>query len=206
MKPNIKFVLDRMNRRHVETVFSKFADEASGKIPLIKFGPALQEVGIVMTPGKEEELFKLSDIDEDGGLDRDEFFRAISMPSELEPWASTLPLDKLLAACMEEALAGAAASPDPLRKVAALSPQEIAEVVAYFSGAFRLLLEEQVDDLNKSFIESDKRAAEADGSNSKFQTFKMNVGSSRNFHKGLADRVGEFGVLRMRRSTAVSSL
>ena len=202
MKPNIKSVLDRVNRRHVETVFSKFADEASGKIPLIKFGPALQEMGIVMTPGREEELFKESDIDEDGGLDRDEFVRAISMPSELEPWASTLPLAKLLAACVEAALARAA-SADPLRKVAALSAQEIDEVAADFSGAFRLLLEEQVDGLKKSFIEMDRKAAEADGSNSKFQTFEMNVGSAENFHNGLADRVGEFRVLRRRRLSAV---
>ncbi len=192
MKPNIKFVIDRVNRRHIETVFSKYADTSSGKISLIQFRPALQAMGIMITSEREEELFKETDIDEDNSLDRDEFFRAINMPSELEPWASTLPLSKLLAGCVETALAGANELSDPLRKVADLSTQEMDQVTDDFSGAFRLILEEHVKDLKCSFSEMDKLAAEgSDGSNSKFQTFEMNAGTVDNFHKGLADRVGE---------------
>ena len=192
MKPSIKLLFDRMDHQLIDAAFLKFADQSSHRIPLDKFGPALLEMGIVTAPGKEEERFKEAAIDEDGGLDKDGFVRAISVPSALEPWSSTLPLAKLLAACLEAGLPSAAASPDPVRSVADLSPQEIRVVAADFSGALIRLLSEYVRALQECYGRQDKLAAAgSNGTGAKFQTFNMNAGNTGNFHNGLADRVGE---------------
>ena len=194
MKPLVHDVFYRLDRTHIDELFRTFADQPSNKIPLSRFTSALQGVGIATTPEKLKEMFKQADINEDGGLDRDEFFRVINVPSELEQWCTTLPLAKLLAACLEEALATACAASDrePVRKVADLSPQAIREATADFIGAVSRLLPERVRELKECLSELDKLATEgADGSSAKFQTFPMNVGCADNFHKGMADRVGE---------------
>lgn len=194
MKPSIKRLFDCMDPQLLDTTFRKFADASSHRISLDRFRLALQEMGIVLTPEEEEERFKEAAVDEDGGLDKDGFVRAIGTPSALEPWASTLPLSKLLAACVEEALASAAASPDPVRNVADLSPQQVNDVAADFSGALVRLLSEKAGELRECYSRQDRLAAAgSDGSGAKFQTFEMNVGTADNFHKGLADRVGERG-------------
>ena len=189
---SIKFLFDRMNAQRIEEVFQKYVDNSSQKIPLINFRPALNEMGIVTTPGKELELCEVAGIDEDAGLNKDEFIRLINMPSELEPWSSTLPLAKLLAACLEPVLARTPAVSEPVRKVADLSTQEIHEITVAFSGALSLLLEDQAKELKMSYSLLDKLAADSsNGSNTKFQIFPMNAGNTANFYKGLADRVGE---------------
>ena len=189
---SIKFLFDRMNAQRIEEVFQKYVDNSSQKIPLINFRPALNEMGIVTTPGKELELCEVAGIDEDAGLNKDEFIRLINMPSELEPWSSTLPLAKLLAACLEPVLARTPAVSEPVRKVADLSTQEIHEITVAFSGALSLLLEDQAKELKMSYSLLDKLAADSsNGSNTTFQIFPMNAGNTANFYKGLADRVGE---------------
>jgi hypothetical protein len=139
-------------------------------------------------------MFEEADINKDGALDRDEFARVINTPSELEQWCTTLPLPKLLAACLEPALAStSAAAPgrEAVRRVADLPPQAIQEAVADFSAAMGRLLPERVAGLRECFSEQDRLAAAgSNGSGVKFQTFPMNVGTAENFHKGLADRVG----------------
>jgi hypothetical protein len=205
MEANIKNLFDRLNAQRIDEVFLKFVDESSHKIPAVNFRPALVEMGIVTPPEKMNELFKEAGIDDDAGMDKDEFIRVINMPSELEPWSSTLPLAKLLAACLEPMLARIASASDPVRKVANLTSKEIHEVTVAFSGAMSLLLEEQAKELKLSYSLLDKLAADgSDQSNTKFQIIPMNVGNSDNFHKGLANRVGEhrrplLGQLRTRK-------
>jgi len=198
MKPNINDVFNRLSPLHIDQLFKKFADQPSNKVSKSRFRAALQEVGIVLTPGKETEMFREADIDEDGGLDRDEFVRAINVPSELEQLCTTLPLAKLLAACVEAALPSAAlpsaatADRDPVSYVGDLSPQAIREVTADFSAALARLLPEWAGGLKEGYGRLDQLAADgSDGSGAKFQTIKMSAGTSRNFHSGLADRVGE---------------
>jgi hypothetical protein len=185
-----------MDQERVKATFLKFADKSTARIPSTSFRLALQGLDIQMQPDKLRQLFKEADIDEDGGLDLDEFHRAINRPSELEQWCSTLPLAKLLSFCLETPLADAAAAShailaDPVRRVSELSPQDLDRVAEEFWGGVRRLLGEQASQLNRCYAELDQKAVErADGSSAKFQTFSMSAGTVEDFHKGLTNRVG----------------
>jgi hypothetical protein len=186
-----------MDRERVLASFHKFANKSTTRIPSASFPLALQELDIQVPPDKLQQLFKEADIDQDGGLDLEEFRRVIARPTELEQWCSTLPLAKLLGCCLEGTLADAAtASPhaalaDPVRRVCSLSPQDLDRVSEDFWGGVRRLLTEQASQLKRCYAELDSKAAEiGDGSNGKFQTFSMNAGTVEDFHKGLTDRVG----------------
>jgi hypothetical protein len=188
-----------MDRERVHATFHKFAEKSTARIPSTSFPLALQElqVDMQMQPDKLQQLFKEADIDQDGGLDLEEFRRVIARPTELEKWCSTLPLAKLLGCCLEGTLSdAAAASPpaalaDPVRRVCSLSPQDLDSVSEAFWGGARRLLAEQASQLKRCYAELDRKAAEVgDGSSGKFQTFSMSAGTMEDFHKGLTDRVG----------------
>ena len=186
-----------MDRERVHATFHKFADKSTTRVPSASFPLALQELDIQMPPDELQQLFKEADIDQDGGLDLEEFRRVIARPTELEQWCSTLPLAKLLSCCLEGTLAGAAAaSPhaalaDPVRRVCSMSPQDLDRVSEEFWVGSRRLLAEQASQLKRCYAELDSKAAEVgDGSSGKFQTFSMSAGTVEDFHKGLTDRVG----------------
>ena len=82
MQPINDFLFDRVNHQHIDKVFSNFADPSSHQIPKESFRHVLQEMGITTTPEKENELFKEADINEDGGLDKEEFIRVNAIPAE----------------------------------------------------------------------------------------------------------------------------
>ena len=154
-------------------------------------------MGIEMQREKCAQLFREVDIDEDDGLDAEEFLRAINCPSELEQWSSTLPLAKLLGCCLETAMVRAlvdcpSAQSDPIRKIVCMSSQDINTVADEFGEGLRRLVTQKVKELKQCFWELDKKAAEgSDGSSAKFQTFAMSAGTVEDFHKGLIDRVGK---------------
>jgi hypothetical protein len=186
-----------MDRERVHATFHKFADKSTTRVPSASFPLALQELDIQMPPDELQQLFKEADIDQDGGLDLEEFRWVIARPTELEQWCSTLPLAKLLGCCLDDTLADAAtASPhaalaDPVRRVCSLSPQDLDRVSKDFCEGARRLLAEQASQLKRCYAELDHKAAEAgDGSSGKFQTFSMSAGTVEDFHKGLTDRVG----------------
>ena len=152
------------------------------------FLPALQALGRI---APRLQLFAELDVDRNGGLDFDEFVRAVRHPSDIETWCATLPLAKLLASCLES-VKGSDESPDPIREmVSTLSSADAEKFAGEFYGGLRRLLEEKARELERWYKELDKKAAEAsDGSNSKY-TFDISAGSAENFHAGLNDRVGE---------------
>jgi hypothetical protein len=182
-----------MDQERVHATFHKFADESTTRIPSTSFPLALQELDIQVPPDKLQQLFKEADIDQDGGLDLEEFRWVIARPTELEQWCSTLPLAKLLGCCLEGTFSDAAvgSSPDPVRQVCSLSPQDLDRVSEEFWGGARRLLAEQASQLKRCYAELDSKAAEVgDGSSGKFQSFSMSAGTVEDFHKGLTDRVG----------------
>ena len=184
-----------MDTQHLKVHFQKFADEATLRMPCSQFLPALQEMGVESAPERAADLFKEADIDEDGGLDLDEFIRVIRRTTELEQWCSTLPLSKLLSFCLETPFKRAntcAEISDPIRTLLALSSNDFAAVAEEFCVGLKRLLVERARELESCYEVLDRKAAEgSNGSSAKFQSFTMSAGSAMDFHRGLTDRVGK---------------
>jgi hypothetical protein len=198
--------LKRLDRQFVSSVFFKFADECTSKILASKFPFALKELNIEAIPGTVAELFKEADLDEDGGLDLDEFYRVINRPSELEQWCLTLPLPKLLAFCLETVITPAGEFADPIRSVCNLSPQDLDLATSEFEAGLRQLLKDQTQQLDHCYEQLAIKVAEKpDGSSAKFQTPAMSGGTAEEFHKGLADRVGEYAIFCVASASSLST-
>jgi hypothetical protein len=156
---------------------------------------ALLELGVQMKREKVEELIVAMDLDENGGLDFEEFKRAVQQPpTQLEQWASMLPLAGMLARSLP---VSAGPGDQPLRGFSRLDEHEIDTAVELFSGCLRLLLIKTQATLRHKFDSMDKKASEdakdsAGGFSaaSKFKTFKMSTGKVSEYHDGLSSRIG----------------
>ena len=128
------------------------------------------------------------DLDENGGLDLEEFSRVISQPpSPLEQWISTLPLSAMLAACLETSESNV----DPLLAISRLDSERMSAAIEAFSYGMRLMIGKAQTQLIDTFARMDAKAQEAaDGSAAKFKTFKMSTGKVSDYFKGLAERIG----------------
>jgi hypothetical protein len=170
----------------VNSVFERNMNTETKLLPICALKPALSELGVKLESEESAtSLFHSMDVNDDGGLDREEFERVIQMPTKLEQWAATIPMQKLLASCIP-----IKAGDDPLRAVTSLdvSGREVVEQV--FCTGFRRLFAEYVDKLKKLYSEMDKKASEqAQGLCSKF-TFVPSSGDIADFHEGLKGRVG----------------
>ncbi len=138
-------------------------------------------------------MMERMDLDENGGLDYEEFKRAaIQPPTQLEQWASMLPIAGLLARSLP---VSAGPGDQPLRDFSRLDEDTISTAVDVFSwGLKRLLLREQAT-LMQVFKNVDEKASaakdEAVSVVTKFKTFKMSTGKVADYYVGLAGRIGK---------------
>ena len=175
------------NHVHNELIFKKHADQATNLMAAAAMTAALRELGVQLTEDEAAAVFESANADENGGLDLQEFIKAINRPSKVQQWVETLPLSPLLAHCLS--FKGGDSS-DPLREVSRLSAQEIrASIQAYCESAEKIVVD-AVPELKKCQDAMDALTASIAG-NSKFQTPKMSAGSVEEFYQGLAGRVGE---------------
>ena len=99
---------------------------------------ALLELGVLMEREKVEELMVAMDIDGNGGLVFEDFKRAVQQtPTQLEQWASMLPLAGILARSLP---VSDGQGDQPLRDFSRLGDTEINTAVKVFSEALTLLL------------------------------------------------------------------
>jgi hypothetical protein len=180
---------DSRNQQHNELVFNKHANQATNLMTVDAMTAALLELGVQLTQDEAAAVFESVDTDENGGLDLQEFTKAINRPSKVQQWIETLPLAPLLAHCLS--FKGGDSS-DPLREVSGLSADELrASTQAYCESAQKVLAD-ALRDLKKCYDAMDALAASSSANgNSKFQTPKMSAGSVEEFYKGLVGRVGE---------------
>ena len=183
------------DKDHVKNLFQKYADKGKRKIVSVSnFSAAIDELGLILESEGRDLLFKEADMDNDNGLDLEEFSRVINKTSKLEQWATTLPLAKLLAYCLPSLETGAVNSTaDSLRAVSRLSTQDIVKAAQLVGEGVARVLEERVKDLKACYDNMDKKTAEEllNTANVKFQAFTMSAGKVEDFHKGLTERVGE---------------
>ena len=171
---------------------------------------ALLELGAPMAKNKADELMLMMDLDENGGLDFEEFKRGVQQPpTQLEQWASMLPLAGMLARSLPVCCGQ---GDQPLRNFSRLGEDGIDTAVEVFSEGLRRLLMQAKDSTKQMFDTVDDKALEAakdsaDGVSaaSKFKTFKMSTGKIEEYHEGLSSRIGEF-IFPFSPSEALSAL
>ena len=180
------------SKAHVEQVFVKYAANLKGTISEEQFKAALLDLRL-FSKNDYDRMFKEADINKDARLDFEEFSRAVSGPSKLEQYLSTLPLAKLLAFCLSSADDSIAESNDPVREISRLSPDALERGADIFHEGLKRLLDDMRTKLMVCFNELAKK--DAQGTNVKFQTFTMNCGNLEDFANGLSNRVGEHVLL-----------
>ena len=180
------------SKAHVEQVFVKYAANLKGTISEEQFKAALLDLRL-FSKNDYDRMFKEADINKDARLDFEEFSRAVSGPSKLEQYLSTLPLAKLLAFCLSTADDSIAKSNDPVQKISRLSPETLERGADIFHEGLKRLLDDIRTKLMVCFNELAKK--DAQGTNVKFQTFTMNCGNLEDFANGLSNRVGEHVLL-----------
>jgi hypothetical protein len=156
---------------------------------------ALIELGVQLDRSKVDELMLIMDLDGNGCLDFEEFKRAVQQrPTELEQWASMLPLAGMLARSLP---VDGGPGDKPLRDFSRLGDDEIETAVEVFSAGLKLLLISARASSRQMFQSTDKKASDAakdlaDGVSavSKYKTFKMSTGSVGDYHDDLASRIG----------------
>jgi hypothetical protein len=196
--------LDKQENSSLKSVFDKFAEIPSVDEPVSKLEPfikidrlhaALCELGIHMERDNTDEL-ALMDLDDNGGLDFEEFKRAVhqQQTTQLEQWACMLPLAGMLARSLP---LSDGKGDQPLREFSRLTDDGINAAVNVFSEGLQLLLIKARASLRQSFDSIDKKASEAAkvlaggvSAISKFKTFKMSTGNVNQYHQGLSSRIG----------------
>ena len=90
-------------------------------------------------PRSQEELLALLDIDRNGSISRDEFYRAARRAGEVERWLLRLPLASIVSDAISAALTFSSASPedDPLRQLSALTSEQVSCYVLLAYNMFR---------------------------------------------------------------------
>ena len=156
---------------------------------------ALLELGTPMKGDTVHELMAMMDLEENGGLNFEEFKRAVQPPpTQLEQWASMLPLAGLLARSLP---VSGGLGDQPLRDFSRLGDIDIDKAVVAFSEGLKALLITARAASRQMFESMDAKASEAakDLANgvsavSKFTTFKMSTGKVIDYSKGLSSRIG----------------
>ncbi len=184
---------------HSNTYDSSIADAKPNLDPCIRadgLHAALLELGVHLDSSKVDVLMLMTDLDENGGLNFTEFKRAVQQQprTELEQWASLLPLAGMLARSLP---VSGGPGDQPLRDFSRLADDEIETAVHVFSEGLKQLLSSARASTRQMFDSTDKKALEAakdlaDGvsASSKFKTFKMSTGTVEDYHDGLTSRIG----------------
>ena len=189
--------LDRQEDSLYRNVFDRFKEMPSGTMKTDGLHQALHLLGVPVVRKRAEDLLVAMDLDENGVLDYEEFKRAVAQPlTQLEQWASMLPLAGLLASSLP---ISSGQGDQPLRDLSRLSEDQIGAAVEAFRGGLTRLLLDAKTKLRQMFEVADKKAFDAAqdlasgvSAVSKFKTFKMSTGKVADFHHGLSSRVGKF--------------
>jgi hypothetical protein len=185
------------------TVFDEFSENCEGT-PVIRahrLKDALSDIYRRAERDISVERMPIADCHESGGLNLQEFRRAVELswqPTQLELWASMLPLSTILAKSLP---VYDVKGDKPLRDVSTLSDDAIDAAVDAFSQGLKKLLPTERDVLKKMFDSAEVKASEEASEEasdltvgvsvvSKFKTYRMNTGTVDDFFHGLSSKIG----------------
>jgi hypothetical protein len=175
----------RRSNEFVRATFESHKDRTREIILAPSLGPALSDLGMRVDAAEIDELLKSRDLNDDGGLDLQEFRALVGAPHPIEEWARELPLYQLVADAMPRE---DCRQQDQLRHLSSTTLEELEESVEVIREHLCKILHEKLAVLKETYTKLDSQAGAA--SNSKFQIGKMSVGNIADFHNGLASRIG----------------
>jgi hypothetical protein len=178
----------RRDREYLKTIFDLYKDQEKELIPDASLSSALKDLGIHVNEEEATQLTKTMDLNDDGGLDFQEFLNVVALPTPIELWARALPIAELVAAALPRNPSG---SQDPLRDVSHTTTSELEVSCAVLMEGMKRLLTEQLEVLKSAFESLDRPSPSGNSEAAqKFQIVTMSVGNIGDFHEGLASRIG----------------
>ena len=192
VQSSVEIFLRRQNLDFVKSVFDRYAHSEQKIILANSLGQALGEFGIPFTIEEAEEVMAVMDIDQNGGLDFQEFARTLNQPStQLEQWAETLPLAGMLSSCLATPGAG-----DQLRVLCdfASDGKKLKAKIDEFSLSLYSLLEAEVLKLKDMLAAMDagiNNGTCSTGSKFAAGMVGMNAGTVDEYHEGIYSRIGK---------------
>ena len=181
-----KQVADGMLRRddgHLKAVFEKHKDPSSELVPRENLRAALAALDVEVDEKDLEEILFSSDSHASGGLDLEDFKRAVRRPLMVQQWAGDLPLAQMVADAMPRAK-----GLDPLRAVSKATAAVLRDACQALSEGLLKVLEVQVAELKTIFDIQDE--AKSNAAAAKFEHTKMSAGDIVDFYAGLGNRIG----------------
>ena len=174
---------------NVKAVHEKYSKGSKDGIKLDTFKQALAEVRQEFGKVSDEEAnryFIDMDVENNKALDFDEFRRALQKPFPIEQALSALPLSRVIASSLPGL--HSLKIEDHLEAFSNLKDNEVSAMASAVSYELEKLLLDMVRDLRKGFEVRNSSTGADTGE--KFSAV-VSGGSVRDFHAGLAHRVGE---------------
>jgi hypothetical protein len=183
-------IQDGFKRRDKEYLRATFdSHKIDELITTSSLGAALKDMGIAVEKEEIDEMLQTTDINNDGGLDLDEFSTLVSASSPALEWVRSLPLAELVLDGLPKTDGGQ--NQDRLRNLCKISEKELeVSCKAIMEGLFQTL-KEKLAAVKKAYDLLDSNAATNKSASAKFQIIKMSVGNIKNFHEGIATRIGD---------------
>jgi hypothetical protein len=181
---------DGFNRRNLEflqTTFESHKDPKSGTIVASSLESALISLGVFLHTTEIGEILKSRGVHDDSGLDFENFKSIASMPSPIEEWVRALPLNELVADAMPKT--EFCLIKDQLRHLGNTTQEQLKVSCDLIAEHVAKILADQIAILKDAM--EPKAASDINDNPGKFQICKMDVGDIRNFHEGLASRIGK---------------
>ncbi len=142
-------VIRLFKSNHIQTIDPEIKPKFEKIVKTDGLQHALLELGAPMAKETAYTLMVMMDLDQNGGLDFEEFKLAVQQPpTQLEQWASMLPLAGILARSLP-VIGGQ--GDQPLRDFSRLGEDGIDTAVEVFSEGLRRLLIQAKDTTNEMF-------------------------------------------------------
>lgn len=172
----------------VRQAFDRHSDPSSGLILAPGLGPALRDLDVAVDADDVDQIFKAADLNKNGGLDFDEFWTLVGMPSPIEEWVRALPLAQLVADAMPR-IGGK--REDQVRHLSSITESQLDESLAVLMEGLKRMLRESLAALKESYATWDRKTLADSAASQKFQISTISVGNISDFHEGLAARIGK---------------
>ena len=185
----------RITYDNIKSVHEKYSKGDKGGIKVVVFKQALSEIRQEFEKISEEEAeryFLEMDVENNGALDLDEFRHALRRLFPIEQAVSALPLSRVIASSLPGL--HSLNTEDHLEAFSKLRDDEVAAMASAVAFELEKELLKMVHELREGFAVKNS-AADGGEAGAKFSvqgSVTMSGGRVKDFHAGLAERVGEF--------------